>query len=197
MKAALRRRTWIVILILLAGFVVFARNAGQILVVDAPEPSDVIVVLAGETDSRPAHALELLNQGLAPRVVIDVPAQAKVYDTMQIELAERFIQRLPRADSISICPIWGLSTRAEAHDVANCLAKQPAQHVLLVTSDFHTRRSRSIFRHELPGKSFSTGAAHDSTQFGTRWWTHRQWAKTFLDEWIRMFWWTAVERWRR
>ena len=197
MNTTIRRRTWIVMLILLAGFVAFARNAGQILVVDAPEPSDVIVVLAGETDRRPTHALELLDKRLAPRVVIDVPAETKVYDTMQIELAKRYIERLPSAASISICPIWGLSTRAEAHDVANCLANPPVRRVLIVTSDFHTRRSLSIFRHELPGTSFSTAAAHDSTQFGTRWWTHRQWAKTFLDEWIRMFWWTAVERWRR
>ena len=174
-----------------------ARNAGKILVVDTPEPSDVIVVLAGETDRRPAHALELLDKGFAPRVLIDVPAPAKVYDTMQIELADRYIQRLPQAASISICPIWGLSTRAEAHDVANCLANQPVQRVLIVTSDFHTRRSLSTFRHEVHGQTFSIGAAHDPTQFGTRWWTHRQWAKTFFDEWIRLFWWSVVERWHR
>ena len=196
MNTAIRRRIWVLILIVLTGFALFAPNAGKILVVDAPEPSDVIVVLAGETDRRPAHALELLNEGFAPRVVIDVPAQAKVYDTMQIELAERYIQRLPGASSVSICPIWGLSTRAEAHDVANCLDKQRVRRVLIVTSDFHTCRSLSIFRHEVPGKSFSIGAAHDSTQFGTRWWAHRQWAKTCLDEWIRLFWWSAVERWR-
>lgn len=197
MKASLRKRTWIVLLILLAGIVLFAHNAGTILVVDAPEPSDVIVVLAGETDRRPAHALELLDKGFAPRVVIDVPAQAKVYDTMQIDIAERFIQRLPQSGSISVCPIWGLSTRAEAHDVANCLANQPVRRVLIVTSDFHTCRSLSIFRHEVHGKTFSTGAARDPAQFGTRWWTHRQWAKTLVDEWIRLFWWSAVERWRR
>lgn len=195
MKTVLRRKTWIVLAILLAGFL-FACNAGKILVVDAPEPSDVIVVLAGETDRRPAHALELLDKGFAPRVIIDVPAQAKVYDTMQTELAERYIQRLPQAASVGICPIWGLSTRAESHDVANCLANQPVQRVLIVTSDFHTRRALSIFRHEFLGKTFSIGAAHDSTQFGTRWWTQRQWAKTCLDEWIRFFWWGVVERWR-
>jgi DUF218 domain len=197
MNTTIRRRTWVVVLILLAGLALFARDAGKILVIDAPEPSDVIVVLAGETDRRPAHALELLSKGFASRVVIDVPAQAKVYDTMQVELAESYIQRLPNAATVSICPIWGLSTRAEAHDVANCLANQTVQHVLIVTSDFHTRRSLSIFRHEVKGKTFSIGAAHDSTQFGTRWWTHRQWAKTFFDEWIRLFWWSAVERWRR
>src|SRR5215472_15648037 len=197
MKTAFRRRTLIIIVILLAGILLFARNAGRILVVDAPESSDVIVVLAGETDQRPAHAMELLSKGFAPRVVIDVPAQAKVYDTMQVDLAERYIQRLPQAASISICPIWGLSTRAEAHDVANCLAHLAVRRVLIVTSDFHTHRSLSIFRHEVPGKTFSIGAAHDPTQFGTLWWTHRQWAKTCFDEWIRWFWWSAVERWHR
>jgi len=197
MNAALRRRTWIVLLILLAGLILFARNAGKILVIDASEPSDVIVVLAGETDHRPAHALELLDKGFAPRVVIDVPVQTKVYDAMQTELAERYVQHLPQAAAVSICPIWGLSTRAEAHDVTNCLANQPVQRVLIVTSDFHTRRSLSIFRHEVLGKTFSIAAAHDPTQFGTRWWTHRQWAKTCFDEWIRLFWWTGVERWYR
>jgi hypothetical protein len=39
-------------------------------------------------------------------------------------------------------------------------------------------------------------AARDDTQFGTRWWTDRQWAKTCLDEWLRLIWWNGVERWR-
>src|SRR5580692_4364248 len=43
--------------------ITFALAAGKMLVVDAPRPSDLILVLAGETDHRPAHALELLHQG--------------------------------------------------------------------------------------------------------------------------------------
>lgn len=197
MRTALQRRTWIFILIVLGGLLLFARNAGKILIIDAPQPSDVIVVLAGEMNYRPAHAFELLNQGLAPRVMIDVPAQVKIYDNSQVELAQRYIRSLPRAADISICPIVGLSTRDESHDVERCLADQPVRRVLIVTSDFHTHRALSIFRHEVHGKTFSIGAAHDPEQFGTDWWTHRQWAKTCLDEWIRFFWWSAVERWQR
>jgi hypothetical protein len=40
------------------------RQAARFLVVDAPEKSDAIVVLAGETKVRPARALELLRQGV-------------------------------------------------------------------------------------------------------------------------------------
>ena len=43
--------------------------------------------------------------------------------------------------------------------------------------------------------SFSVAAARDDKQFGSRWWTNRQWAKTCFDEWLRLLWWSSVERW--
>jgi uncharacterized SAM-binding protein YcdF (DUF218 family) len=196
MKIPMRRKkTAAVAFLVTAGLIVFAANAGNILVVNAPQPSDVIVVLAGETDRRPARALQLLDEGYGRRVVIDVPAAVRIYDFTQVQLAENYVHNLPQAASVDICPIQGLSTREEAHDVEQCLAREKGTKVLIVTSDFHTRRSLSIFRHEVHGKSFSVAGAHDDTQFGTRWWTHRQWAKTCVDEWLRVIWWTAVERW--
>lgn len=174
----------------------FFFNAGRILVVDSPERSDVILVLAGETDHRPARGLELLNQGYATRMVINVPAASRLYNVTEVELARNYIKSLPQAPAIDICPIEGLSTRAETHDVDRCLTGTPSSHVLIVTSDFHTRRALSIFRHELPGRVFSIAASHDDAQFGIRWWTHRQWAKVCLEEWMRFIWWNAVDRWR-
>jgi hypothetical protein len=190
------RYKWGAVILLCCGLVLFARNAGKILVIDDPKPSDVIVVLAGETDRRPAHALQLLNRGYARRVVIDVSQDARVYDSTIVQLAQEYIRKLPEAANIEICPIQGLSTHDESHDVAKCLAHENSSRILIVTSDFHTRRSLSTFRHELKGKSFSVAATRDETQFGECWWTHRQWAKTLVDEWLRLLWWNAVERWR-
>lgn len=191
------RRTclWFLGLILAAGFV-FAASAGHLLVVDNPQSSDIIVVLAGETDRRPEHALQLLDQGYARRVLIDVPERARVYDSTVAQLAEDYIRSRPERANVSICRIRGLSTRDESHDVIRCLAQEQGSRVLIVTSDFHTRRSLSIFRHEIPRKSFSVAAARDDSEFGPRWWTRRQWAKTCVDEWMRLLWWTAIERWR-
>lgn len=189
------RRLWISAAAL-AFLAVFARNAGEILVVDSPEPSDVIVVLAGETDRRPAYGLELLKRGIAHRMVLNVPAAAKLYGVSELQVAEQYVRTLPEAGSIDICPIVGLSTRDESHDVEKCLAHEPGARVLLVTSDFHTRRALSIFRKEIRGRTFAVAAVHDETQFGTRWWAHREWAKTCLDEWMRSVWWNLVERWR-
>jgi uncharacterized SAM-binding protein YcdF (DUF218 family) len=191
-----RMRLWILIVALAAGLIGFAASAGRALVLDDPHPSDVILVLAGETEHRPASALELLSRGYGRRVVIDVPAAGKIYGFTQVALAEKYVQSLPQAASVQICPIQGLSTRDESHDAEKCLAGEEGSRILIVTSDFHTRRAVSIFRHEVLGKSFSVAASHDEAQFGPRWWKHRQWAKTCFDEWMRLLWWNVVDRWR-
>jgi hypothetical protein len=198
MKALTRKVRLVLLAAVAVLLIVFAANAGNILVVDAPQKSDVIVVLAGETDSRPARALQLLDAAYAPRVLIDVPAKARIYGWTEVQLAEKYAQQLPQAAAVRICPVEGLSTRDESHDVEKCLEEpqEPATSVLLVTSDFHTRRALSIFRRESKGRSFSVAASHDALHFGTRWWTHREWAKTCLDEWMKLLWWNVVERWR-
>jgi hypothetical protein len=191
------RYKWFAAFALLAGLSVgLAARAGNFLLVDAPRQSDVILVLAGETDRRPGRALELLAQGYGRRVVIDVPAGAKVYEFSQVELARKYIQDLPQAASVSICPIEGLSTKDESKDAEKCLEPEVAKSVLIVTSDYHTRRALEIFRRELPGRDYSAAAVRDDSYFGTRWWQHRQWAKTFVDEWLRLIWWKAVDQWR-
>jgi hypothetical protein len=188
---------WFVAFALLAGLSVgLAARAGSFLLVDAPRPSDVILVLAGETERRPRRALELLAQGYGRRVVINVPAGAKVYEFSQVELAQKYIQNLQQAASVSICPIEGLSTKEESKDAERCLEREGAKSVLIVTSDYHTRRALDIFRHELPARKFSVAAARDDSYFGARWWQHRQWAKTFVDEWLRLLWWKLVDQWR-
>jgi len=190
-------RSWLLAFILLGALSIgLAAKAGSFLVVDAPRSSDVILVLAGETNHRPERALQLLAQGFGRRIVLDVPTNAKIYEFTQMQLAQGYLHDLPPATAISLCPIDGLSTRDEAKDVATCLASGDRERVLIVTSDFHTRRALSILRHEIPGHEYSVAASRDEEQFGVRWWTHRQWAKTFVDEWLRLIWWKSVDQWR-
>lgn len=188
-----RARFFFVVIILLTAF---AAASGWLLVIDRPEHADVIVVLAGETDKRPQRALELLQQGYAPHIILDVPANTQIYQWTQLQLAKMFIDGLPRASDISVCPIVGLSTRDESHDVIPCLQGVQGKNVLLVTSDYHTRRALDIFRHELKDRNFSVAAAYDSNTFGEKWWRHREWAKTALGEWTKLVWWEVVDRWR-
>ena len=169
--------------------------SGRFLVVNQPRKSDVIVVLAGETDRRPARGLELLDQGYALRLILDVPAEAKIYRWSQLEIATKYTDELPQAGSIAVCPIYGFSTKDEAHDAARCLQGLSASRILLVTSDFHSRRAVSIFNRVLPA-DYSVAAAFDAKHFGVQWWRHREWVKVNFEEWSKLIWWELIDRWR-
>lgn len=173
-----------------------AVKAGSFLTINAPRTSDAILVLAGETNHRPERALQLLSQGYGREVVLDVPAHSTLYEFTQLQLAQQYVRDLPQSAHVTICPIGGLSTKDESQDVRKCLAREGVKTVIIVTSDFHTRRALSIFHKELPEYSFSIAAAWDPEQFGDRWWKHRQWAKTCFDEWLRLLWWKIVDDWR-
>ncbi|HVO60436.1 MAG TPA: YdcF family protein [Terriglobales bacterium] len=183
------------ILIVLAVAVVFFFLAGRLLLVDRPEHADAILVLAGETEVRPQKGLQLLQQGYAPSLIMDVEDK-RIFHLSLPELAQRWEESLPQNAQMSVCTIAGLSTQEESQQAAQCLKRFNVHNVLVVTSDFHSRRALSIFQHELPGFHFSVAAAYNPTTFGTAWWTHREWAKTALYEWIRLLWWEAIDRWR-
>ena len=131
------------------------------------------------------------------RVLIDVPAAAQNLWIHRSEAGRAICARLfPRPLPWESALLKDFPPEMNLTTWRNAWPQETGTRILIVTSDFHTRRSLSIFRHEMPGKSFSVAAARDETQFGARWWTHRQWAKTCLDEWLRLFWWNAVDRWR-
>ncbi len=189
-------RPVLIFLAVIAIVVGFARQAGRFLVVGAPEKSDAIVVLAGETTVRPEYAVELLRQGFAPHVFLDAEMRFRIYDTQLIDIAQNYANRLPEANRVSVCPVYGLSTFGEVDDVARCLQAIAAHRVLIVTSDYHTRRALMIFRHHLPQYHFSVAGAANPQQFSINWWTSREWAKVTFDEWQKMVWWQLVDRWR-
>jgi uncharacterized SAM-binding protein YcdF (DUF218 family) len=184
-----------IVLVVILG-VALASQAARFLVVDAPQQSDAIIVLAGETSARPAKGLELLRQGLAQHAFLDAEARDLVYDQTLTEVAQRYIVGLGETSRVSVCPIQGMSTFAEADDVNRCLQTVGAHRVLIVTSEFHTRRALLIFRHRLPQYQFNVAAAYNPFQFGEAWWRNREWAKTVLNEWMKLTWWEIVDRWR-
>ena len=158
--------------------------SGHFLVINDPARSDVIVVLAGETELRPEFGVELLRQGYTRQLVIDVPGV--IYSHTQMELAQMYVEQLPEAAAIRVCPIYGLS---------RCLQNSGVRKVLLVTSDYHTRRALGIFHKLLPDYDWQVAAVFDPRTFGVNWWQRREWAKTTLVEWAKLVWWEAIDRW--
>ena len=176
-------------------------HSGNYLVVNHPERSDVIVVLAGDhNDLRYWHALELLREGYGQQMVVDASAD-QIYGRTYAQHAADFVMQSAGDEKsrIRICAITNDSTVQEASNIRTCLAQMnPApQSALLVTNDFHTRRALSILRSRLPQYRWSAAAVNDTAIFGELWWRHREWTKTWFYEWEKLMWWRLFESWRR
>jgi len=188
------KRTLVVVLLGIIGIILF-RHEASFLVVNDPKPADLILVLGGgENDLRYWNGVRLMQEGYAPRLMLDVFSRGQTFGRLDIDLAQELLDRTTPGQS-TICPTRESSTYDEARYLGECLAGSDVKSILVVTSEYHTRRARDIFQHRLPQYHFSFYAAPDPYYFGARWWTNRQWAKTTLSEWERYGWWLLVDRW--
>jgi uncharacterized SAM-binding protein YcdF (DUF218 family) len=198
-NSLLRSRQTLVLFGLLVVFMSFAGFAGRLLVSDHPERSDVIVVLAGDSqDERYRRGMELLRAGYGKHLFLDASSDSSYFGHTPAEYADAFLKQDAKemAAQISVCPFEEDSTLSEPRFVAKCLEPFHPATVLLVTSDWHTARARAIFASRLPKIHWSVAAAKDERLFGAHWWRHREWAKTTFQEWLKVIWWNTIDRWR-
>ena len=191
----LKRLVVAAVLVIVA--IVFFRHAGSFLVVNRPEHADVIVVMGGgNNDLRYWNGVRLMEEGYAPRLILDVFSKGVTFGNSDLDLARNFVNRTTPGKS-TICPLGDNSTYEEARYLGECVRGMNVKSVLVVTSSYHTRRALSILQKRLPQYHFSTYAAADPYFFGERWWQTREWAKTTYGEWQRYLWWQLVDRWHR
>jgi len=177
--------------------------AASFLRVNHPEHADVILVLGGGMDdSRYWRGVELMKEGYASRMVLDAEAGGEKYGKSNADLASEFLERIHAQDT-TVCPVYADSTYGETQDVARCLAPMKVSSVLIVTSDYHTRRAFSIFKARLPQYQWFVADAYapyedggSPRMAGDNWWKNRRWAKTIVEEWQKLIWWELVERWK-
>ncbi len=132
--------------------------ADGLIVNEVPHPADIIFLLNGDIDTRPFRASELYKQGLAPLVVIartrDTPAVKMGLVPNLTDISVSILERtgVPPA-KIIILPFTGgvTSTFDEAEALHGYIDSVPVRQVMLVTSEFHTRRAKWIFERELSG----------------------------------------------
>jgi hypothetical protein len=193
-------RPGIIVIVVSITIALLAWTGGRCLVVDHPERGDAIVVFAGDgNDERYHRGLQLLNAGYGRLLLVDVKGDQVLFGRPLAVQEEEFIQRSAGnlADHVSVCRTGGNSTDEETKDVQRCLQDWNVKAIVLVTSDFHTRRALSTFRCRLPQYRWSIAATRDPSTFGENWWQHREWARTALLESMRMVWWEIVDRRRK
>jgi uncharacterized SAM-binding protein YcdF (DUF218 family) len=197
---------WIaaILLVLLSVVIILGiENAASFLRVSDPDRADVIVVLAGgPDDSRYLRAVDLMKSGYAGRIALDAEEGGEKYGKSNAQLARDFLERI-HAENTEVVPVYNDSTYGETEEVSRFLAPLKVSSVLIVTSDYHTRRALSIFEERLPQYHWSVAGAYapfangeTERLFGDNWWRNRRWAKAILDEWEKLIWWELVDRWK-
>lgn len=120
--------------------------------VNDPKPSDAICILLGGFQVRPMRAAELYLRGYAPRVlIVDYPDDI-FYGSMESQLARILTRRAGVPDEALVrVRARVTSTEEEARLYREYAERNGLKSLLVVTSAFHTRRSRWIFERVFAG----------------------------------------------
>ena len=124
------------------------RSSGSFLVVDNRQRSDAVLITQGDSlDASYRTGIALLAAGYGRELLLDARTDRIFFGRSQAEWAREFIgktaTRFP--GQVKVCPITADMTSEEVYQVENCLKGRSIRSVLLVVSDYHTRRSMAIF----------------------------------------------------
>ena len=165
------------------------RFAAESWIVNEPAAkADAIVVLSDDNfyADRATHAAELFRQGVAPVVVASgrrLRPAAGIAELIQHDLTERGVPK----ENIRVLPHDAENTREEAGVVTKLAAEHHWKSLIIVTSNYHTRRARYIYQKVVPaGMEISVASARDGDFDPDRWWEKRKSIKEFLGELLGM-----------
>jgi uncharacterized SAM-binding protein YcdF (DUF218 family) len=182
----------------LARAAVLTAIGGFLVTGDRPAPADAIVVLSGAPAERVHEAADLFREGWAPRVLVTAPAPRPA----ELALA-RLGVRVPTeqegaraiavglgvpASAFDVVPGPVDSTAAEARALRALAAGGGWRRVLVVTSPYHTRRVRGLFRRALGGVGVEVlvvPSRHSDYRPGD-WWRDRTEARNLVVEYQKL-----------
>jgi uncharacterized SAM-binding protein YcdF (DUF218 family) len=177
-------------LVVFCAVIYFARHpimkfAAESWVINEPAANaDAIVVLSDDNfyADRATHAAELFRQGSAPIVVASgrrLRPSAGISELTEHDLIERGVPK----DKIVKFPNDADSTAEAAIAITRFASEHGWKKLIIVTSNYHTRRARYIFQKIAPpAMEISIASARDGDFDPERWWEKRRSVKAFLGE---------------
>jgi uncharacterized SAM-binding protein YcdF (DUF218 family) len=167
---------------------IFRFAAESWIVEDPLEKADALMVLSDDNfyADRATRAAELFREGIAPVVVASgrrLRPHAGIAELMEHDLVERGVPK----DRILRFAHDADSTREEAEALAKFATSRKWRKVIVVTSSYHTRRARYIFRRVFPQDvETRVASARDGDFDPQRWWEKRKSTKELMREFAAM-----------
>ena len=154
--------------------------AGWLREPDPPQRAEAIIVL-GDDPTRVLQGADLYRAGFARRVLLSAPARSPRWLRLELEGLQMpwfeevgrtlLLRRDVPATAIETFGQRLTSTVAEARAIAALFA-DGSPTLLVVTSPYHVRRARMIFRDALPHANVLV-VASGYEKFPDRWWSER------------------------
>ena len=163
---------------------IFRFIAESWVIEDPLDKADALIVLSDDNfyADRATRAAELFREGKAPLVVAcgrRLRPSAGIAELMEHDLIERGVPK----DKIFRFAEDADSTRDEAEALAKLAKTKKWRAAIVVTSNYHTRRARYIFRRVFPrGIEVRIASARDGDFDPQNWWEKRKSAKLFMRE---------------
>jgi uncharacterized SAM-binding protein YcdF (DUF218 family) len=185
---------------LVAFRVAILSQIGHYLVaVDPLENADAIEILGGGELSRCKTAAQLFHRGWAPRILVSkaiYPSEKEEllrYGIPTLENHEQCLailsfHRVPMS-AVEVIEGYNQSTQDEAQKIMAYLESGGIKRLIIVTSNFHTRRTRLLFRRILRATDVRVivqATPPDRLFDPQEWWTRRRDAKTLLWEYQKL-----------
>lgn len=179
----------------------FLHWGGYLLIAraSAPEHVDAAVVLQGSVASEKAQivaAIALLQRGSAKRVVISIPRESYWGEEL-LPVAQQYFEKnfgAELAGKVDFCATDPDMTSAEqeAQAVGLCIRDNGWKNILVMTSNYQSRRVEMVWRKTLPGidpsVDVSVEGMADAGYQPRGWWRQRPYAEIWLKESAKLVW---------
>ena len=180
-----------IVFIFLTAIVYCFFNLGNYLVVqDNLEKADAIVVFSGDNGPRTEMGVDLLKKGYGKYLIL---SGGKVYDDVTMaELMKNHAINLGVDENLIILDRKSESTSDNAKYTKDIIVKNNFKSVIVVTSDYHTRRSKLAMEKALEGVKINDEDVivqvypSNDKEFSTKWWTSGSSVLIVISEYLKL-----------
>jgi uncharacterized SAM-binding protein YcdF (DUF218 family) len=163
-----------------------------LIIEDTLDHADIIVVLSGDTAGRRVpKGVELFQKGYASGIIMiggDIQ-----WNTLEPEIMKEHAVNLRVSEGNIRVVKQGISTYMQALKMVDLMMKDGFESAIVVTSDYHTRRTRYIFRKLFSpaGLTVIVRASPSGRAKSLEWWKNSDYTKIVFYEYTKLLWYWA------
>lgn len=188
--------TIIVLLCLTICFIIAFNFAGQWLVTQDPlQKVDAIVAISGDQGERVKYSVKLFKNNYADHLILSGCPGTKNLSCALSMKDQAIMLGVPQESIIlDVLQDHSSGTNIQARNIKKIMSKNNFKSAILVTSNFHTRRSKMLFKRAFNRSKIKLLVTYpEKTNFNPAgWWKRKHDRRIVISELIKFVWYWIV-----